>query len=69
MYEISVFPVLNCFNALIAWGVELTYRGYLQQEWYYDAIFSRTLGEARAEHKAKKLMKKYNLDYYNKENC
>lgn len=64
MYEVVVQPLYNDFNALIAYGVFLIYRGYIEREWDYDAIFSRTLGEYRARNKAKRLARKYGCKFY-----
>lgn len=66
-YEVMVYPMYNCFDALIAYGVSLIYRGYTEREWDYDAIFSRTLGEYRARSKAKHLARKYGCKCYSYE--
>ena len=66
-YEVMVYPMYNCFDALIAYGVSLIYRGYTEREWDYDAVFSRTLGEYRARSKAKHLARKYGCKFYSYE--
>ena len=66
-YEVMVYPMYNYFDALIAYGVSLIYRGYTEREWDYDAVFSRTLGEYRARSKAKHLARKYGCKFYSYE--
>lgn len=67
-YEVMVYPMYDCFDALIAYGVSLIYRGYTEREWNYDAVFSPTLGEYRARTKAKHLARKYGCKFYSYEN-
>ena len=67
-YEVMVYPMYDCFDVLIAYGVSLIYRGYTEREWNYDAVFSRTLGEYRARNKAKHLARKYGCKFYSYEN-
>lgn len=69
MYEVVVYPMYNCFDALMAYGVSLIYRGYTEREWDYDAVFSRSLGEWRARNKAKRLAKKYGCKFYSFDNA
>ena len=59
----------NCFDALVAYDVSLIYRGYTEREWNYDAMFSRSLGEWRARHKAKRLARKYGCKFYSFDNA
>ena len=67
-YEVMVYSMYNCFDALIAYGVSLIYGGYIEREWNYDAVFSRILGEYRARSKAKYLARKYKCKFYSYEN-
>lgn len=69
MYEVVVYPMYNCFDALVAYGVSLIYRGYTEREWDYDAVLSRSLGEWRARSKAKRLARKYGCKFYSFDNA
>lgn len=69
MYEIVVYSIYNCFDALVAYGVALIYRGYTEREWDYDAVFNRSFGEWRARNKAKRLAKKYGCKFYSFDNA
>lgn len=62
-YAVEVRRLYNCFDAWTATQTVL-YREDGKhwrriRSWEYDAIFSRTLSESRAEHKARQLMQDY----------
>lgn len=61
--KVYVTETLNCFNALIAYHVEVVNQaGYVVEDYYYDAVFSRTLGWTRAKHAARRLASEYDAD-------
>lgn len=61
--KVYVSETLNCFDALVAYHVEVVNQaGYIIEDHYYDAVFSRTLGWTRAKHAARRLASEYDAD-------
>ena len=62
-YGVEVRRMLNCFDAWAATEtvlyVENERRWRPVRRWEYDALLSRTLSEARAERKVRRLMRTY----------
>lgn len=61
--KVYISQTLNDFGSLIAYHVEVfNQAGYVVEDHYYDAVFSRTLGRTRAKHVARRLASEYNAD-------
>ena len=61
--KVYINQTLNVFGALIAYHVEVVNQaGYIIEDHYYDAVFSRTLGWTRAKHAARRLASEYDAD-------
>lgn len=58
--KVCIDETRNCFDALIAYHVKVIDNGFILEDYYYNALFSRTLGYERAKHKARKLAREYN---------
>lgn len=58
--KVCIDETRNCFDALIAYHVKVVNNGFILEDHYYDAIFSRVLGLERAKRKARKLAREYN---------
>lgn len=62
-YGVEVRRLFNCFDAWVATETVLYVEGKHHwkaiRRWGYDALLSRTLSEARAERKARRLMETY----------
>lgn len=57
--RVCIDETRNCFDALIAYHVKVVNNGFILEDHYYDALFSRTLGYERAKRKARKLAREY----------
>lgn len=61
--KVYISQTLNDFGGVIAYHVEVVNQaGYIIEDHYYDAVFSRTLGWTRAKHAARRLASEYNAD-------
>lgn len=61
--KVYINQTLNDFGALIAYHVEVVNQaGYVIEDHYYDAVFSRTLGWIRAKYAARRLASEYDAD-------
>lgn len=61
--KVYISQTLNDFGGLIAYHVEVVNQaGYIIEDHYYDAVFSRILGWTRAKHAARRLAFEYNAD-------
>lgn len=62
-YGVEVRRMFNCFDAWVATEtvlyVEDKHHWKAIRRWEYDALLSRTLSEARAKRKARRLMETY----------